>query len=80
MAGKKQSFEARLDRLETIVASLEQGEATLEESLKLFEEGTRLAAACAAELDQAQQQVVRLMKGPDGEPAELPFEAEEARG
>lgn len=78
MAGKKQTFEMRLERLEAIVAALEQGQAPLEESLKLFEEGTKLASACAAELDSAQQQVVRLMKGPDGQPQELPFDGAEA--
>ena len=55
---------------------MEQGSASLEESLKLFEEGTALAAACTKELDEAELKVVRLMKGADGEPVELPFEAE----
>mgnify|MGYP002967941096 FL=1 len=49
----------------------------LSQSLSLFEEGTRLAAACRAELDQAEQQVVRLMKGPDGAPVETEFASEE---
>lgn len=76
MAAKKVSFEEKLARLEEIVAALEQGDAPLAESLKLFEEGTRLATACSTELDKAEQQVVKLMKGPDGAPVELPFEEE----
>ena len=37
----------------------------------------RLAAACSSMLDEAEQKVVKLQKGPDGEPVELPFQAEE---
>ena len=40
----------------------------------LFEEGTKLAAACAKQLDQAEQKVLKLSKGPDGAPVEQPFE------
>jgi len=56
------------------VASLEKGDAPLAESLALFEEGTKLISACTKQLDQAEQQVVKLMKGPDGAPVEQPFE------
>ena len=77
MAAKKQSFEEKLARLEEIVAALEKGDAPLADSLRLFEEGTRLAGACSSELDQAEQQVVKLMKGPEGAPVELPFESTE---
>ena len=75
-AAEKQSatFEQQIARLEQIVARLEHGDAPLAESLTLFEEGTRLAASCARQLDQAEQKVVKLMKGPDGAPVELPFE------
>ena len=77
MAAKKLSFEDKLSRLEEIVASLEKGDAPLADSLRLFEEGTKLANACSAELDKAEQQVVKLMKSPDGTPAEQPFESTE---
>ena len=77
MAVKKMSFEEKLARLEEIVALLEKGDAALAASLSLFEEGTKLANACTAELDKAEQQVVKLMKGPDGAPVELPFGEEE---
>ena len=72
------TFEWRIARLEEIVARLERGDAPLADSLSLFEEGTKLIAACSKELDQAEQQVVRLMKGPDGAPVELPFEDTDA--
>ena len=77
MSGKKISFEEKIHRLEEIVEALEKGDAPLAESLALFEEGTKLIAACSKQLDQAEQQVVKLMKGTDGAPVELPFESGE---
>lgn len=77
MAAKKMTFEQQIARLEEIVSALEQGDVQLADSLALFEEGTKLIAACTKQLDQAEQQVVKLMKGPDGGPVEQPFEAAE---
>ena len=77
MSAKKATFEQQLQRLEEIVALLEKGDAPLADSLSLFEEGTKLIAACTKQLDQAEQQVVKLMKGPGGAPVELPFESTE---
>ena len=74
---KEMTFEQKMARLEEIVAKLEKGEAQLSDSLALFEEGTRLAAACRMELEQAEQQVVKLMKGEDGAPVETEFVVEE---
>ena len=74
MSAKKATFEQQLQRLEEIVALLEKGDVPLADSLSLFEEGTKLISACTRQLDQAEQQVVKLMKGPDGAPVELPFE------
>ena len=71
------SFEENITRLEEIVALLERGDTPLAGSLALFEEGTKLATACTAMLDEAEQTVVKLQKGPDGEPVELPFSEEE---
>ena len=51
-------------------------DAPLADSLALFTEGTTLIAQCSDELDRAEQQVVKLMKGSDGAPVELPFEEE----
>ena len=55
---------------------LERGEAPLAESLSLFEEGTKLASACQGALQSAEQLVVKLQKGPGGEPIEHPFGGE----
>lgn len=76
MADKKQNFEQSIERLDAIVKLLEKGEAPLAESLALFEEGTALIATCTKMLDDAQQKVVKLKKGADGEPEEQPFTEE----
>ena len=76
MAAKK-TFEENMARLEEIVGKLEKGDAPLSDSLKLFEEGTKLIPQCRTELDKAEQQVVKLMKGPDGAPVENDFLSEE---
>ena len=68
----------RQNRIHTmIVEKLEKGDAPLSDSLKLFEEGTKLVNQCRSELDKAEQQVVKLMKGPDGTPVESNFLSEE---
>lgn len=77
MAAKKLSFEQALARIEEIVRHLEKGDMPLEESLKLFEEGTALISSCGKMLDEAEQKVVKLKKGADRAPVELPFEDEQ---
>lgn len=74
---KKKTFEQSMSRLEEIVAALEKGDAPLEESLALFQEGTRLISACGKALDQAQQQLKLLVQGEDGPDLE-DFDGEEA--
>ena len=74
MASKKMSVEESLARLDEIVRHLEKGDLPLSESLTLFEEGTSLLSSCSKMLDEAEQKVVKLRKGPDREPIELPFE------
>ena len=63
---KKQSFEQNMSRLEEIVTALERGDAPLEESLALFQEGTKLITSCNKALEQAQQQLKILIQGADG--------------
>lgn len=77
MAKEKISFEQSLSRLEEIVKHLEKGDLPLNESLSLFEEGTGLISSCSKMLDEAEQKVVKLRKGPDREPVEMPFEDEQ---
>lgn len=78
MAAKKNplSFEDSLSRLDEIVRHLEKGDLPLGESLALYEEGTALIASCSKMLDEAEQKVVKLKKGPDRSPVELEFEGE----
>jgi exodeoxyribonuclease VII small subunit len=62
------SFEAALQRLEQIVQKLESGQAPLEESIALYEEGARLKAHCEDRLKAAQLRVEKIVVGPDGQP------------
>lgn len=54
------TFEQAMTRLEQIVATLESGRCTLDESLKLFEEGTKLTAFCADRIKTAEQKILKL--------------------
>lgn len=72
----KLSFEQSISRLEEIVSALEKGDAQLADSLKLFEEGTKLVDACETMLDEAEQKVAKLTKGADGAPVESAFTGE----
>lgn len=76
MSKKAPSFEESMKRLEQIVSVLERGEAPLEESLKLFQEGTELVRRCQNLLDDAKLQVKKLAISDDGEPVEEDFNAE----
>ena len=66
MAVKK--FEESLKRLEDIVKQLEQGDLTLDASLKLFEDGIKLSRLCSRQLEEAERRVEMLLQGDgDGE-------------
>lgn len=71
----KPTFEEALARLEEITNTLEDGELSLEASLKIFEEGIRLAEFCSKKLDEAQQKVDILLKK-NGKLATAPFAPE----
>lgn len=77
MNEKNHSFEQNMTRLEQIVRSLERGEASLEDSLKLFQEGTELVRSCGQLLDQAELEVKKVLTAPDGTPVEGAFTDEE---
>lgn len=77
MAQKKISFEEAMEKLDAIVKALEKGDAPLEKSLDMFTEGTELIKYCTQVLDKAEQKVVKLRKGADGEPIEEDFDAAE---
>ncbi len=73
MNEKNQTFENSITRLEQIVRTLERGDTALEESLKLFQEGTELVRSCQTLLDEAELQVKKIHAGPDGQPVEGEF-------
>ena len=60
------TFEKAMARLEQIVAALESGRCPLDDSMKLFEEGTRLTAYCAKLLREAEQKIVKLTEDQAG--------------
>lgn len=74
MTEHQDTFEQSLARLDEIVRHLEKGDLPLNDSLSLFEEGTSLIRRCGTMLDEAEQKVVKLRKGPERQPQELPFE------
>jgi exodeoxyribonuclease VII small subunit len=72
----KEKFEEALERLEDIVRKMEAGDMTLEESLKAFEEGIKLARLCSRRLDEAERRVEILLKQEE-ELVVRPFKVEE---
>lgn len=77
MTDKNKTFEASLMDLEKIVRELEQGDLSLEESLKLFEDGVRLSRECQERLNQAERRIEILLKDSDGNPALQAIEPED---
>ena len=73
MNQQNMTFEASMVRLEQIVRTMERGDAPLEESLKLFQEGTELVRSCGKLLEEAELQVKKIMAAPDGSPVEEEF-------
>lgn len=71
---EKLTFENAIGRLDEVVKLLEAGDAPLDKSLALFEEGTALIKECSKLLDEAEQKVVLLTKGKDGQPEEIEFQ------
>ena len=76
MNPQNKTFEESMARLEQIVRAMERGDVALEESLKLFQEGTELVRSCQKLLDDAQLQVKKIMTAPDGSPVEEDFQDE----
>ena len=73
MNEKNRSFEQNMARLEQIVRAMERGDVALEESLKLFQEGTELVRSCGKLLDDAELQVKKIMTDGAGNPVEEDF-------
>ncbi len=70
----KERFEDALKKLEKVVSKLEDGNISLEESLKLFEEGIRLSRFCNQKLEEAEKKVEILMKDKEGMIKTEPFD------
>jgi exodeoxyribonuclease VII small subunit len=77
VARKKEKFEDALQKLEAIVTQMEEGDLPLEETLKAFEEGVKLARFCANKLDEAERKVEKLMRDQAGKLQTTSFSEEE---
>ena len=75
-AAKKPDFENSLARLEEIVGKLESANLSLDEAMKLFEEGVGLSQECQKQLEEAEGRVEILLKKADGKMVAEPFESE----
>jgi exodeoxyribonuclease VII small subunit len=75
----EKTFEASLGALEKIVSQLEEGDLSLEESLKLFEEGVKLSRECQQRLAQAERRIEVLLRDADGNPATESLEPDSLR-
>ena len=71
---KEVPFETALKKLEGIVEKLENGDLSLEEALKQYEEGVRMADVCTKRLTEAERKVEVLMKTSPGKFKTVPFE------
>ena len=76
MSEQNKTFEENMQRLEQIVRAMERGDVPLEESLKLFREGTALVETCGKLLDNAELQVKKIVPLADGTPSEEDFSDE----
>ena len=77
MNNPNKSFEENMQRLEQIVRAMERGDVALEESLKLFQEGTKLVESCGKLLDEAELQVKKIVTADDSAPVEEDFPYEQ---
>ena len=73
MNKNNKTFEVNMFRLEQIVRAMERGDVPLEESLKLFREGTDLVEACGKLLDEAELEIKKITPAEDGTPVEEDF-------
>lgn len=73
----EKKFEEAMERLENIVEDLERGDLSLDESLRIFEEGMKLVSFCSKKLEEAEQKVTMLIKDQSGKLSQQPFDAGE---
>ncbi len=73
-------FEEHLTQLETVVERLERGDLSLDESVRLFEDGMKLSSACKEELEQAEGRIQVLAEGKGGSMKPVDLELDKAIG
>ncbi|RLB10758.1 MAG: exodeoxyribonuclease VII small subunit [Deltaproteobacteria bacterium] len=74
---EERDFESAMKRLEEIVQMLENGNLSLEESLKIFEEGMKLVKYCSSKLEEAERKVSILVQESNGKYVQVPFSEKE---
>jgi exodeoxyribonuclease VII small subunit len=74
---KKPDFERSLSRLEEVVRKLESPQLSLDDAMKLFEEGVSLSRECQKQLEEAEGRVEILLKRADGKVTAEPFDPEQ---
>ncbi len=74
---RKMSFEKAMARLEEIVQRLESGQASLDETIRLFEEGKRLGQDCRRQLTEVEKKIQKIVEKENGEIALEDFETDE---
>lgn len=77
-SGKEKSFEEAINQLENVVMELEEGDLSLEDALRKFEEGIELSRFCTQKLIQAEEKVEKLLKTPQGEFKTKPLDLKES--
>ena len=75
-SGKGPTFETMMERLQALVDKLEEGNLTLEESIRSFEEGMDLVGKCTAVLSQAEQRIQKLTRDAAGKPVAEPLDGD----
>jgi exodeoxyribonuclease VII small subunit len=75
-----EAYDALVTKLERVVAELEGGQLTLEQSIERFADGVRLAREASRKLDDAERRVELLVRGADGGEEAVPFEPEAGKG
>lgn len=73
MNKENKTFEENMHRLEEIVRAMDRGDVPLEESLKLFQEGTKLVECCGKLLDEAELEVKKIISDAEGNPLQENF-------
>lgn len=75
---KEITFEKALEKLEKIVSELEEGDLALDDSMKKYEEGIKMARLCQEKLDKAKARIETLMKDESGRFSKKPFDEKKA--